>query len=100
MNFLAAAVITAYCHCALCCGKPGQPTASGVMPVVGITVAGPRNIPFGTRVYIEGVGELIVQDRTAKRFDGRWDVFKASHKEAQLFGKVKRKVTILEYPKK
>jgi 3D (Asp-Asp-Asp) domain-containing protein len=64
-------VVTAYCHCAKCRGRSGQPTASGKMPVEGITVAGPRKYPLGTRVYIEGIGERTIQDRLARRFDDR-----------------------------
>ena len=88
--------VTAYCACARCCGKwSGGPTASGKMPQAGVTVAGPRSIPFGTRVLIEGVGERVVQDRLARKYDGRFDVFFASHKEALRFGKRTLKVRIL-----
>lgn len=90
------ATVTAYCHCKRCNGKSGQPTASGVMPRVGITVAGPRHIPFGTRVFIPGLGVRIVQDRTHKKFDGRWDVFMTSHQTARQFGKQQLTVTILK----
>lgn len=83
--------ITAYCACALCCGKAGGLTASGTKPVTGVTLAAPRGIPFGRWVSIElpGVGRIRrrVEDRTARRFDGRWDVFLSTHGEAQRFGK-------------
>ena len=89
--------VTAYCPCKVCCGQwAGGPTASGKMPVAGITVAGPRSIPFGTRVWIEGVGERVVQDRLARKYDGRFDVFFASHKEALRFGKRSLKVKVLK----
>jgi 3D (Asp-Asp-Asp) domain-containing protein len=78
--------LTAYCHCAACCGRPGQPTASGVMPALGVTLAAPRAVPLGTRVFISGLGWRVVQDRTASRIDG-WDVFLASHRRAQKFGR-------------
>lgn len=87
--------VTAYCHCAKCCGKAGQPTASGKMPKTGITVAAPRSIPFGTRVKIEGVGIRIVQDRLAKRYDHRIDLFMSNHKQALAWGKRKLRVQIL-----
>jgi 3D (Asp-Asp-Asp) domain-containing protein len=88
--------VTAYCPCKVCCGQwAGGPTASGKMPVVGVTCAGPRRIPFGTRVRIEGLGERVVQDRLARKYDGRFDVFFASHKEALRFGKRTLKVRIL-----
>jgi len=91
------AVVTAYCGCKICCGPAAPaPTASGVWPKEGITVAAPRSIPFGTVVEIEGVGRRIVQDRTAKRFDGRWDIYFDSHQEAKRFGKKKLKIWIIK----
>ena len=88
--------VTAYCPCKVCCGQwSGGPTASGKMPVAGVTVAGPRSIPFGTKVWIEGVGERVVQDRLARKYNGRFDVFFASHAEALRFGRRTLKVRIL-----
>src|SRR4051812_6219973 len=78
--------VTAYCHCSTCCGRPGKPTANGSMPTAGVTVAAPRSIPFGTRLRIEGLGERIVQDRAAKKFNDRIDVFMESHEAALKFG--------------
>ena len=88
--------VTAYCHCAKCCGIEGQPTANVQMPVVGVTVAGPRGLPFGTRLPIEGLGERIVQDRQPKRFDDRLDVFMADHEAARKFGVQKLMVTLIK----
>jgi 3D (Asp-Asp-Asp) domain-containing protein len=95
MTNLLLATITAYCHCAPCCGKAGQPTASGRMPQAGRTIAAPRSVPFGTRVEIEG-RVYIVEDRTAIRYDGRWDVFMSTHRKAKEFGKKKIIVKIKE----
>lgn len=83
------ATITAYCICTACCGDTHGLTASGVLAKPGITVAAPRSVPFGTTVYIPGVGRRVVQDRTARRYNGRWDVLMASHSEAMHFGKRK-----------
>lgn len=99
-NLVLIAIVTAYCHCADCCGKAGQPTASGRMPEAGVTVAGPRSVPLGTWVEIEGVGRRRVDDRTARRFDGRWDVFMGSHGAARKFGKRNLKVHVLEPKRK
>ena len=86
--------ITAYCACKKCCGKwSGGPTASGVKPVEGVTVAAPRSIPFHTKIHIEGVGNRVVHDRLAKKYDHRIDVYFASHDAALKFGKQKRIVT-------
>ncbi len=81
-------ILTAYCWCAKCCGESGKPTASGVMPKVGVTIAAPRSIPLGTKVYL-GSRTLIVQDRTSRKYNGRWDLFVESHEQAKKFGKKK-----------
>lgn len=86
-NLIMIATVTAYCACSNCCGKwAGGPTASGAMPEEGITCAAGRGIPFGTVLDIEGVGKRTVQDRTAKRYDGRVDVFFKKHQDAKRFG--------------
>lgn len=92
--------VTAYCHCALCCGMAGQPTASGKMPHPEHTVAAPRNIPMGTLVMIEGIGLRRVQDRMHKRYKGkRLDVFMRTHEAAKKFGVKKLHVTVYEEKK-
>ncbi len=88
--------VSAYCHCAVCCGEAGMPTASGKMPMVGRTVAAPRSIPFGTRLEIQDLGSRMVEDRAHEKFDHRIDVFMASHKKAKEFGVKKLKVTVYE----
>lgn len=94
------AIITAYCACKLCCGDLHshsiQHTASGTSPVAGRTVAAPRSVPFGTRVQINN-RTYIVEDRTARRFDGRWDIYFDSHKSAVKFGKQRLNVWILPF---
>ncbi len=87
---------TGYCPCSICCGAMGGTglTASGARARQGITVAASRAIPFGSRVKI-GNRTFLVQDRLAKRFDGRVDFFFDSHAEAQAFGKRRLQVTIL-----
>lgn len=77
-------------------------TASGTIPRVGVTVAAPRSVPFGTVVLVEvpGIGKLRrrVEDRTARRHDGVWDVLVASHAEAKRFGRRNVTVRILKKP--
>src|SRR5258706_12388663 len=85
--------VTAYCPCSECVGLySGGPTASGVMPKPGVTIAAPRSIPFGTILEIPGVGRRVVQDRLALRYDNRIDVFVRSHTEAKRFGTKKLSV--------
>jgi 3D (Asp-Asp-Asp) domain-containing protein len=80
--------VTAYCACPKCCGKHSDGiTANGSKATEGVTAAASRSIPFGTRIWIPGAGWRIVQDRLAKRFDARMDLFFASHKAAIKWGK-------------
>ena len=86
--------ITAYCACQICCGKNAKGiTAAGTRPMQGRTVAAPRNVPLGTKVLIDGK-PFTVEDRTARRFDGRWDIYFERHQDAKNFGK--RKLDVRE----
>lgn len=49
----------------------GSPCANGRYPTVGYTVAC-NSLPLGTRVYIEGVGERVVEDRGATWHSSNW----------------------------
>lgn len=81
------AIVTAYI-------ATGHPCADGHMPVAGVTIAAPRNIPLGSHVVVNG-HEYLVEDRTAKRFDGRFDIFMARKTDALNWGRRKLSVTIL-----
>ena len=90
-----AAIVTAFCHCSDCCGPDARGvTASGQRPVTGTTVAAPRNVLFGSAVIIGG-HRYTAQDRTARRYDGRFDIYFRTHKEAREFGIRKLTVTII-----
>lgn len=88
-------VITAYCSCVKCCGKNDGITASGIKAVEGVTVAMDKSIPFGTKIYIDGVGERIVQDRGGAIKRNRIDLYFSDHQSAINFGRQTRQVTIL-----
>ena len=100
------AILSAYCACAVCCGdwstERGGPglTAFGTLPREGRTIAGPRSIPLGTWVTVRFPGGrqrlYRVEDRTARAFDGRWDVFMAEHSRARKHGV--RPATVLPAP--
>lgn len=49
-------------YCAHCCGKSDGITASGKPATPGYTIA-MKGMPFGTKVYIDGLGTFEVQDR-------------------------------------
>ena len=59
--------LTAYCNCAVCCGRwAGGPTASGKMPVQGRTIA-TGVLPFGTKLNIGGKIYTVEDTRHAVR---------------------------------
>lgn len=55
------------------CHYEGCPMASGRRAYVG-AVACPRKYPLGTKVEIGG-NAYVCEDRTALRYDGRFDIF-------------------------
>ena len=64
MTYLGVFRITGYDpHCAHCCGKTDGITASGTVATVGYTCAGGSQFEIGTRLYIDGLGERVVEDR-------------------------------------
>lgn len=69
---------SAYCH-------TGNPTASGVMPQVGMAAA--DHLPFGTKVTLPDGRLLIVTDRFGGGYDNRLDIFMASEAECWQFGR-------------
>ena len=95
--------ITAYCACHKCCGKWSvfKKTASGTTPKQGRTVAMSRSIPFGSSVSIPSLGitNAIVEDRLAKKYDKRLDVYFNNHQDALKFG-IKRDVKVWVSPKR
>lgn len=74
--------ITYYCACKQCCGKDDGITASGVKVQEGITVAADTSIlPFGTKIYIKGIGWRTVQDRGGAIKGNRLDIYIPSHND-------------------
>ena len=96
-------VITAYCPCERCCGKWAlkRPdgvvyTASGEVAQEGVTVAADWDVyPAGTVLYIEGMGEYIVQDVGGAVNGNHIDVYFDTHEEAVNFGKQTAFVEVL-----
>ena len=90
INLLAIVVTlqtTAYCH-------TGNPTASGVMPAVGMCAVDKINgqwIPFGTKIRIidqnVGMHELVVTDRFGDGRNNCVDLFMGSYKKCIEFGR-------------
>jgi|GEM_PF-1543414 len=89
------ATVTSYssldsCHYAGCVMANGKPAQVGY-------VACPRKLDLGTIVFIDG-DEYVCGDRTAKRFDGRYDIFQGygvgAHEKAIKFGIKKLQVHV------
>ena len=84
--------LTAYCPCSYCCeqwaGPPeGKTTSIGVGAYKGITFAvDPTKIPYGSTMYIEGVGVGIAADCGVAIKGNRIDVYFETHQEAIEFG--------------
>lgn len=92
-------IITAYCACQICCGPHADGiTASGRPPVEGRTAAF-NGLPFGTPIWIPGVGHRVIEDRMASRWGNtRLDIYFRSHRDAQQFGIRTNTITILPRP--
>lgn len=86
--------VTAYCGCRICTPGLGV-TAMGTRPKAGRTVAA-NWLPFGTRLNISGIGTRVVEDRMARRFQRRVDVYMDRHEDAKRFGKKNLKVTVYQ----
>ena len=93
MEYVGNWTISFYCNCSKCCGQwANGATAMGTTPTQGRTVAC-GSLPFGTRVYIEGWGEFIVEDRGV---EGAWiDMYRNSHDECNQLGLQNRAVYIV-----
>lgn len=87
--------VTHYCNCSACCGQwAGGATASGAYPKANHTVA--MDLPFGTKVMIEGCDWIIytVEDRGVSGMS--IDVYCDSHSEALSRGLYYANVYIVE----
>ena len=69
--------------------------AEGKRPIEGVSVACPRYIRLGQWVRIAGQ-DLRCDDRTAKKYDGRFDIYVDSYDKALIHGKQNLTVTIYE----
>lgn len=81
MRYLGEYYITGYDICYECCGKIDGITASGAYATVGRTIAASREFPFGTKLYIDGIGVRVVEDRGGAIGGGRIDVLCNNHSE-------------------
>lgn len=80
--------VTAYTH-------TGEKTAKGNWPAVGTIAVNPKQIPYGTLLYVEGYGYGIADDTGAFRHSGKKqiDLFMDSESECVKWGR-RRNVTV------
>ncbi|KKN73487.1 hypothetical protein LCGC14_0400620 [marine sediment metagenome] len=81
--------VTAFCPCGKCCGKWSDGITASGHPAVGEFVAAPPEIPFGTRLAIDGYAgglPVPVLDRGGAIKGKRLDVYFDTHQEALDWG--------------
>ena len=83
-------VTSGYCNCSLCCGgDAGGPTASGVMPTAGHTIAVDMYdplLPFGTKVVMNGTEYVVEDNGPLTRYGVTFDVYYDDHDVAEAHG--------------
>lgn len=87
--------ITAYCHCAKCCGKSDGITASGTKTTADRTIAvDPRIIPLGSKILIDG--KIYVAEDVGGGIKGNHiDIYFPSHQAALNFGRQYKDVNLV-----
>jgi len=81
--------VTGYCPCGICCGRWADGITACGAKAEGRFVAAPREIPFGTLVYIPGYAKapVPVLDRGGAIKGNKLDLFFATHTEAARWGR-------------
>ncbi len=83
------ATVTAYC-------LPGR-THNGTPVQWGVVAVDPNVIPLGSKIQIDGFGEVFSAEDTGSGIKGRWvDIWFDNCSDARRFGTQSRRVTILE----
>lgn len=77
-------MLTGYCSCPLCCGVQTGITASGSVATSSRTIAADKDIPFGTKIEING-HVYTVEDRGGMINDNHIDIYFDTHQEAVDF---------------
>ena len=75
--------ITAYTH-------TGNRTATGVWPKMGTIAADPKQIPYGTKIYVPGYGYGRIEDTGSNRHDADYyciDLFMETKSECTTWGR-------------
>jgi 3D (Asp-Asp-Asp) domain-containing protein len=83
--------VTAYCQEKCCCRRGDGIMANGERVHPGVVAV--NHLPFGTKLYVDGIGQVVVKDRGHKRYFGthtrrvkRMDIWLPTHQQAVAFG--------------
>lgn len=100
-NYLGEFEATAYDLSFESCGKhPDHPqygiTASGTQAREGVIAVDPKVIPLGTKLYVEGIGEVVAEDKGGAIKGKKIDIFMEYNKACFDWGRRKVKVWLVK----
>lgn len=76
--------------------ETGMATASGEYPEEHVTAAH-NSLPFGTQIYVEGLGVWTVEDRGPASMGTEWcDLYLGDYQTCVQFGETRRQVWIID----
>lgn len=87
---------SAYTAAADECGKSDGITASGLKVAQNRTLACPKELPFGAKIRIEGMGEYRCEDRGGAIKGNKVDIYVETKKEAFAFGRQHLQAEIID----
>ena len=87
---------SAYTAAADECGKSNGITSSGLKVEEKRTLACPPSLPFGAKIYIEGVGERRCEDRGGAIKGNHIDIYMPTKTEAFAFGRQTLEAYVIE----
>lgn len=87
---------SAYTAAADECGKSNGITSSGLRVEENRTLACPPSFPFGTKIYIDGVGERRCEDRGGAIKGNHVDIYMQTKSEAFAFGRKTLEAYVVE----
>lgn len=87
---------SAYTAAADECGKSDGITASGLKVTENRTLACPPNLPFGTKITIEGLGIYRCEDRGGAIKGNKFDIYMETKGEAFAFGRQHLEAEIID----
>jgi 3D (Asp-Asp-Asp) domain-containing protein len=88
--------LSAYTAAADECGKSDGITASGAQVTPNRTLACPKGYAFGTKIYIEGMGEYTCEDRGGAIKGNKFDIYMVTKAEAFAFGRKNLEITVIQ----